>query len=137
MARKILILAREAGFKIDLKAIKNQSFLPKASLKAKTIDEFYKTLKTEALHFSKLYSSAKSNDCQLKYVAEFNEGKASVGLQEINKEHPFYNLKGKDNIVLFFTERYAEQPLIIKGAGAGAQVTASGLFGDIITLGRN
>lgn len=137
VARKILILAREAGFKIDLKAIKNQSFLPKASLKAKTIDEFYKTLKTEALHFSKLYSSAKSNDCQLKYVAEFNEGKASVGLKEINKEHPFYNLKGKDNIVLFFTERYAEQPLIIKGAGAGAQVTASGLFGDIITLGRN
>lgn len=137
VARKILILAREAGYKLDLKDIKNQSFLPKESIEAKTVDDFYNTLKTEASHFSKLYKSAQKNDCQLKYVAEFNNGKASVGLKEIDKEHPFYNLKGKDNIVLFFTERYTEQPLIIKGAGAGAEVTASGLFGDIITLGRN
>lgn len=137
VARKILILAREAGYKLDLKDIKNQSFLPKESLKANTVDEFYNTLKTEALHFNELYKSAKTNNCQLKYVAEFNNGRASVSLKEISKEHPFYNLEGKDNIVLFFTERYTEQPLIIKGAGAGAEVTASGLFGDIITLGRN
>ncbi|WP_426431421.1 bifunctional aspartate kinase/homoserine dehydrogenase I [Winogradskyella sp. HB-48] len=137
VARKILILAREAGYKLDLKDIKNQSFLPKESLEANTVDDFYKTLKAQASHFSELYKSAQKNDCQLKYVAEFNNGKASVGLKEIDKEHPFYNLKGKDNIVLFFTERYTEQPLIIKGAGAGAEVTASGLFGDIITLGRN
>lgn len=137
VARKILILAREAGYKLDLKDIKNQSFLPKESLEANTVDDFYKTLKTEASHFNRLYKSAQNNNCQLKYVAEFNNGKASVGLKEIDKEHPFYNLKGKDNIVLFFTERYTEQPLIIKGAGAGAEVTASGLFGDIITLGRN
>jgi len=68
----------------------------------------------------------------LKYVASFIDGKANVGFQEIPAGHPFYNLEGKDNIVMFYTERYSDQPLIIKGAGAGSEVTASGLFGDII-----
>ena len=93
---------------------------------------FYKSLKADNEHFKQLYKSAKANNCQLKYVAEFNNGRASVGLKEIPKGHPFYNLKGKDNIVMFYTERYPEQPLIVKGAGAGADVTASGLFADII-----
>ena len=137
VARKILILAREAGFKLDLKDIKNEAFLPKSSLKADSVADFYKTLKSEATHFESLYQNAKAEDCQLKYVAEFNNGTAKVGLKAVDKEHPFYNLKGKDNIVLFYTHRYPEQPLIIIGAGAGAQVTASGLFADIITLGRN
>ncbi len=74
---------------------------------------------------------------KLKYVAEFKEGKAKVGLQVIEDDHPFYNLEGKDNIVMFYTERYPEQPLIIKGAGAGADVTASGLFADIIRIANN
>ena len=68
----------------------------------------------------------------MKYVAEYKDGKAQVGLHKIPKDHPFYNLDGKDNIVLFYTNRYTDQPLIIKGAGAGADVTASGIFGDII-----
>ncbi|WP_299361492.1 bifunctional aspartate kinase/homoserine dehydrogenase I [Winogradskyella sp.] len=137
VARKILILAREAGFKIDLEDIDNKSFLPEESLKANSVSDFYETLKTDASHFEKLYTSAKQNNCQLKYVAEFNNGTAKVGLREVDKDHPFYNLKGKDNIVLFYTNRYPEQPLIVKGAGAGAEVTASGLFADIITLGKN
>ena len=66
-----------------------------------------------------------------------NDGKAQVGLKEIPEGHPFYNLKGKDNIVMFYTHRYPEQPMIIKGAGAGADVTASGLFADIIRIGNN
>ena len=73
----------------------------------------------------------------MKYVAEFNEGKAKVGLKEIPQGHPFYNLEGKDNIVMFYTQRYKEQPMIIKGAGAGADVTASGLFADIIRIGND
>ena len=87
-------------------------------------------------HFQKLYASAKANHCQLKYVAEYKNGKAKVGLQEIPEGHPFYNLEGKDNIVMFHTQRYPEQPLIVKGAGAGADVTASGLFADIIKIGN-
>jgi bifunctional aspartokinase / homoserine dehydrogenase 1 len=135
--RKILILARESGTKLELNDIENDSFLPKSSLAATTVSEFLETLKTEADHFNKIQQKAASNNCRLKYVAEFDNGKAKVGLREIPAEHPFYNLDGSDNIVLFFTERYSQQPLIIKGAGAGAAVTASGLFADIIRIGNN
>ncbi|MCW5520021.1 bifunctional aspartate kinase/homoserine dehydrogenase I [Aureitalea sp. L0-47] len=136
VARKILILARESGHAIDMEDIENDSFLPRASLDADSVDDFYETLKDEADHFDALFRKANENGNRLKYVAEFNEGKAKVGLQEVSADHPFYNLDGKDNIVLFYTDRYVEQPLIIKGAGAGAEVTASGLFGDIISLGK-
>ena len=134
--RKILILARESGYKLELDAIENMSFLPKLCNEAETVDEFMETLKTEAAHFNKLQQKASANNCRLKYVAEFEDDKARVGLQEIPSHHPFYNLDGKDNIVLFYTNRYQEQPLIIKGAGAGADVTASGLFADIIRIGN-
>jgi len=135
--RKILILARESGTKLELEDIKNQSFLPKSSLEASSVQDFIETLKKESSHFKKLQNNAAKNNCRLKYVAEFDKGKAKVGLQEVDFNHPFYNLDGKDNIVLFYTERYKEQPLIIKGAGAGADVTASGLFADIIRIGNN
>ncbi len=135
--RKILILARESGTRLELDDIKNNSFLPKASLDAKSVPDFMETLKTEAAHFNKIQQKAAANNCRLKFVAEFDNGTANVGLQEIPSDHPFYNLDGSDNIVLFFTERYSKQPLIIKGAGAGADVTASGLFADIIRIGNN
>ena len=135
VARKILILARENGGTMEIESIENEPFLTKANLESDTVDDFYKTLKTDEAHFQKLYLDAKSKNCQLKYVAEFKNGKAKVGLREIPEGHPFHNLEGKDNIVMFYTERYPEQPLIIKGAGAGADVTASGLFADIIKIG--
>ncbi|UMB54738.1 bifunctional aspartate kinase/homoserine dehydrogenase I [Lutibacter sp. A64] len=135
--RKILILARESGTQLELSDIENDSFLPESSLAAITVPEFLETLKAEATHFNKIYNKAAKNNCRLKFVAEFDNGKAKVGLQEIPSGHPFYNLDGSDNIVLFFTERYPVQPLIIKGAGAGADVTASGLFADIIKIGNN
>jgi len=135
--RKILILARESGTQLELDDIKNNSFLPQASLDADTVPDFLETLKSEADHFNKIQQKAEANDCRLKFVAEFDNGNANVGLQEIPSDHPFYNLDGSDNIVLFFTERYPVQPLIIKGAGAGADVTASGLFADIIRIGNN
>ena len=135
VARKILILARENGGTMEIESIENEPFLTKANLESDTVDDFYKTLKTDEAHFQKLYLDAKSKNCQLKYVAEFKNGKAKVGLREIPEGHPFHNLEGKDNIVMFYTERYPEQPLIVKGAGAGADVTASGLFADIIKIG--
>jgi aspartokinase/homoserine dehydrogenase 1 len=137
VARKILILARESGVEMNLENIENASFLSEAGLKSDSVDDFYKTLIEDETHYQALYASAKANNCQLKYVAQFNDGKASVGLQEIPEGHPFYNLEGSDNIVMFYTQRYPKQPMIIKGAGAGADVTASGLFADIIRIGND
>ena len=81
-----------------------------------------------------MLATANQNGTRLKYVAQLEDGKLKVGLEEVLPSHPFYNLEGKDNIVLFYTNRYPEQPLIIKGAGAGGDVTASGLFSDIIRM---
>tara|TARA_R110002050_G_scaffold105013_2_gene214472 strand:- start:1171 stop:3654 length:2484 start_codon:yes stop_codon:yes gene_type:complete len=137
VARKILILARESGIEMNLEDIENTPFLSESGMKSDSVDDFYQTLISDEAHYQSLYASAKAKGCQLKYVAQFNNGKASVSLQEIPSDHPFYNLEGKDNIVMFYTQRYKEQPMIIKGAGAGADVTASGLFADIIRVGNN
>ena len=134
--RKILILMRESGRESELGDIENDSFLPESSLAADSVEAFMQTLKTEARHFETLRAAADNENSRLKYVASFKNGTAKVGLQHIPKSHPFYNLDGKDNIVLFYTKRYVDQPLIIKGAGAGAEVTASGIFGDIIRTGN-
>ncbi len=129
--RKILILAREAGYKMEMGEISNNVFLPESCMKG-DVAAFYKELEKHEAHFKKLYQQAADKDCKLKFVARLENGKASVGLQHINKENDFYHLYGKDNIVLFYTRRYPQQPLVIKGAGAGADVTASGIFADII-----
>ncbi|TRZ42908.1 bifunctional aspartate kinase/homoserine dehydrogenase I [Robertkochia solimangrovi] len=134
--RKILILARESGYTMELSDIKNESFLPQESLDTDNVADFFNSLVKHKDHFDALYKSASEKGCRLKYVASFENGEASVGLQEIPEGHPFYNLEGKDNIVLFFTDRYVDQPLLIKGAGAGADVTASGIFADIIRIGN-
>ncbi|WP_306350251.1 bifunctional aspartate kinase/homoserine dehydrogenase I [Flavobacterium sp. '19STA2R22 D10 B1'] len=134
--RKLLILIRESGYVMDIEAIKNKSFLPNNCLETDSITSFFASLKEQEPHFKALYKKAVAQESRLKYVAQFEDGKASVELQLIPKEHPFYNLDGKDNIVLFYTDRYHEQPLLIKGAGAGAAVTASGIFADVIRIGN-
>ncbi|RXG32712.1 bifunctional aspartate kinase/homoserine dehydrogenase I [Leeuwenhoekiella marinoflava] len=132
VARKILILARESGLKINLEDITNEPFLTEKNLNSSDVPHFFETLKEDAAHFEKLVADAEAKKHRLKYVAQLDNGKASVGLQSVPEGHPFYELKGSDNIVLFFTDRYPEQPMQIKGAGAGGDVTASGLFADII-----
>ena len=136
VARKILILIRESGYKMEIEDIKNNSFLPIECMSTTNNDDFFKSLTAKAAHFENLLAQAKAKDSRLKFVATFENGKASVGLEFIPKESPFYNLEGKDNIVQFYTDRYIDQPLLIKGAGAGAAVTASGIFADVIRIGN-
>ncbi len=136
VARKILILARESGNVLELSDIKNNAFLPQETLDTDNVPAFFESLQKNEAHFEGILDEAISKDCRLKYVAQYEDGVASVGLQHIPSDHPFYNLEGSDNIVLFFTDRYPEQPLIVKGAGAGAAVTASGIFADIIRIGK-
>jgi aspartokinase/homoserine dehydrogenase 1 len=136
VARKILILIRESGYKMEIDEITNESFMPAECLNTITNEAFFESLKEHASHFEALYEEALIKDSRLKYVAQFENGKANVSLRFIPKDHPFYNLEGKDNIVLFFTDRYIDQPLLIKGAGAGADVTAAGIFADVIRIGN-
>jgi aspartokinase/homoserine dehydrogenase 1 len=133
--RKIMILAREAGEKIEMNDIDNNSFMPESCMKG-TVTDFYNEMEKEESHFKKLYEKANASGCKLKFVASFDNSKASVGLQHIDPMHDLYHLYGKDNVVLFYTDRYKEQPLVIKGAGAGAEVTASGVFADIIRASK-
>lgn len=136
VARKILILIRESRYQMNMEAIDIRCFLPEACMQTTNNSDFFASLIQHEAHFNALLDEAKAKDCRIKFVAEFDQGKASVGLQFIPKDHPFYNLEGKDNIVLFYTDRYVEQPLLIKGAGAGAAVTASGIFADVIRIGN-
>ena len=133
--RKIMILAREAGKQLEMEDISNEYFLPAKCFDGSVAD-FYAEMEKQEPHFKAIYNAAAAKGCKLKFVATYENGKAAVGLQHIPAESDFYHLYGKDNLVLFFTERYPEQPLVIKGAGAGAEVTASGVFADIIRVAR-
>lgn len=133
--RKIMILAREAGEKIEMDDIANDPFLPAECMQGSVAD-FYDCMEKHEAHFKAIYEKARQAGKKLKFVAMYENGKAAVGLKEIDNGHDFYHLYGKDNVVLFYTDRYALQPLVIKGAGAGAEVTASGVFADILRAVR-
>jgi bifunctional aspartokinase / homoserine dehydrogenase 1 len=133
--RKIMILARESGAQMEMGEIFNNSFLPPSCMEG-SVEDFYNEMTRQEAHFKSLFDAAAAEGKKLKFVATYQDGKASVGLKHIEPAHDFYHLYGKDNIVLFYTNRYPEQPMVIKGAGAGAEVTASGVFADIIRAAR-
>jgi bifunctional aspartokinase / homoserine dehydrogenase 1 len=115
--------------------ITNNAFLPVECMEGSVAD-FYACMEKHEAHFKKIFEEANDAGKKLKFVASYENGKAKVGLQQIDSSHDFYHLYGKDNVVLFYTNRYTEQPLVVKGAGAGAEVTASGVFADIIRAVR-
>jgi aspartokinase/homoserine dehydrogenase 1 len=117
--------------KIEMEEISNNSFMPEECMQG-DVENFYKEMEKHEAHFKSLVDEANAAGKKLKFVAKYQNGKASVGLQHIDPQHDFYHLYGKDNAVVFYTNRYTEQPLVVKGAGAGAEVTASGVFADII-----
>ncbi len=132
--RKILILARVSGYQLELDDITNNGFVPEECMNTDALDEFYTKLDEHEEVFQDLYKKATEQGKRLKYVATFEDGSSQTGLESFGSDHPFFNLGGKDNIVLFYTNRYNEQPLVVKGAGAGAAVTASGIFADVMKI---
>ncbi|HEX8326235.1 MAG TPA: bifunctional aspartate kinase/homoserine dehydrogenase I [Hymenobacter sp.] len=135
VARKILILAREAGQVMEMSDITIEGFLPPACMEG-DVEAFYAQMAAHEPHFRALYDAAQTAGKRLKFVARYADGRAAVGLQAVAPGHDVYDLRGKDNVVLFYTDRYVEQPLVVKGAGAGAEVTASGVFADIVRAAR-
>ena len=132
--RKILILSRESGLKGSLSSIKFNSFIPEECANSENVDTLFKNLVKHEDYFKALYEKANKKGYKLKVVATLNNNKLSVGLKEIPSDSPFFNLQGKDNVVALFTDRYVNEPLVIKGAGAGASVTASGVFADVMSI---
>ncbi len=133
--RKILILARDAGYAMEAEDVFIESMLPKACLEAQTVEDFYAALKTEDVHFSNLKAKAAAENKVLRYIGKLENGKAAITLQMVDESHPFFTLSGSDNIISFTTDRYRERPLVVKGPGAGAEVTAAGVFADLINVG--
>ncbi|MDT3403769.1 bifunctional aspartate kinase/homoserine dehydrogenase I [Mucilaginibacter terrae] len=135
--RKILILARDAGHKMEAEDVDIENMLPQACLDARTVTEFYAALKANAAYFNKLKQDAEASGKVLRYIGKLEDGKASITLQMVDETHPFYSMSGSDNIIAFTTDRYKERPMVVKGPGAGAEVTAAGVFADLINVGAN
>jgi len=133
--RKILILARETGLAMESQDVKVENILPKDCIDAKTVPQFFKALEKADPHFNKLLDKAAKKNGVLRFIAKLEKGKASVSLQVVDEKHPFYSLSGSDNMIVFTTARYRERPLVVRGPGAGAEVTAAGVFAEIISLG--
>lgn len=134
--RKILILAREAGLALEAADVAIENILPEACQQAPTIEAFFEALQQADFHFETLRDNAEKEGKVLRMIAKLDNGKASISLQAVDSSHPFYSLSGSDNMIVFTTERYKERPLVVRGPGAGAEVTAAGVFAEIIKIGN-
>jgi len=134
VARKILILSRETGLPLEPEQIHLENILPESCRNADSVDAFFQELEKADTLFAGHRDKAAGKGQVLRYIATLENNQAKVSLQGVDASHPFYGLTGSDNMVVFTTERYQELPLVIKGPGAGAEVTAAGVFADIIRI---
>ena len=133
--RKMLILARDAGYQLESSDVNLGNILPKECLEASSVDHFYEELLKAEPYFKSLKEKAKSENKVIRYIGKLENGQVEISLQMVDQNHPFYALSGSDNIISFTTERYKERPLVVKGPGAGAEVTAGGVFADLVNIG--
>ncbi|MDR3142837.1 MAG: bifunctional aspartate kinase/homoserine dehydrogenase I [Tannerellaceae bacterium] len=131
--RKLVILAREAGYKIEQKDVKVNLFIPEKYFEG-SLDDFWKNIKELDAEFESMRKRVEAEKKHIRLVARMERGECEVGLQEVDRHHPFYELEGSNNIIMISTERYNDYPMIIKGYGAGEDVTAAGVFADIISI---
>ncbi len=131
--RKLVILARESGYAIEQSDVESSLFIPQELFDG-TIDEFWAKLPQLDAEFEQRRARVEKEGKRMRFVARLENGKASISLAEVDKYHPFYNLQGSNNIILLTTERYKEYPMMIQGYGAGAAVTAAGVFADIMSI---
>lgn len=136
VARKILILSREAGSEMELTDIGVEDLVPEDCRGELSIDDFLQRLEGHDNAFEELRKAAADRKEKLRYMAVLDQGKVHISLGAVGESHPFYSLSGSDNIILLTTERYNERPMVIRGPGAGADVTAAGVFADIIRIGH-
>lgn len=135
VARKLLILAREAGYRIEPENIVVESLIPEGVPSSGGVEEFFVEMEQRDSLFERRLEIARNSGRVLRYIARFSGGKASVSLVDVDSSSPFYNLKSSDNMISFKTRYYSERPVVIQGPGAGAVVTACGVLSDIIKTG--
>ncbi|MDU1891045.1 MAG: bifunctional aspartate kinase/homoserine dehydrogenase I [Dysgonomonas sp.] len=133
VVRKLVILTREAGYRVEQSDVKKNLFIPQRFFDG-TIEEFWANIRQQDAEFEERRQKLENEHKHLRFVAKYEDGKCEVGLEEVGQNHPFYDLEGSNNIIQITTERYNEYPMIIKGYGAGASVTAAGVFSDIISI---
>ena len=134
VARKLLILARETGLSLELKNIKVENLVPPPVRGAKSTNDFFTKLKKHDDEFEAKRNAAEVKGNALRYIASLRKGKAEISLQEVDNKHPFYSLSESDNIFALYTKHYKDRPIVVKGPGAGADVTAAGVFADILRI---